>query len=132
MSLSHLAVYTTAHGIDPVKTHIAQLEDANISPDIVGLESSNVDDVKMDIDSFVYELAKRSPATAFTWYIVERTNKKAYQRTNDTADRGNSEFEAGKQYADRHDILHVSVDLGRHEVAERYATWPRKLRDWLC
>jgi hypothetical protein len=129
MTLSNLAVYTTAHGIDPVKTHIVQLEDADVSPDIVGLELPDVDDVNENIDSFVHELAKRSPSTAFTWYIVERINKKAYQSTSDTADRGDSEFEAGKQYADRHDIPHISVDLGRHEIAERYATWPRRIRD---
>lgn len=129
MSLTHLAVYTTAHGIDQVESHLEQFEHANISPDIIGLELPDVDDVNENIGSLVRGLARRSPATAFTWYLVERINKKAYQNTSNTADIGGSEFQAGKQYANRYGIPYVSVDLGRDEIAERYATWPRRIRD---
>lgn len=129
MSLSRLGIYTTAHGLDSVQDHLDQLQDADISPEFVALELPDVDDVNEDIHSFSRELAKRSPATGFAWYIIERIHIRAYENTDNTSDRGDAEYEAGRRYAIQHDIQHVAVDLERSKVAKRYATWPRRIRD---
>jgi hypothetical protein len=129
MSLSRLAIYTTAHGTDPVQAHLNRLEAADISPEIVAVELPDVDDVTEDINSLSRELLKRSPATGLVWHLVERINKREYENTDSTADRNDAEFEAGKQYADQHDIPHVAADLGRADIAARYATWTRRFRD---
>jgi len=129
MPLSRLAIYTTAHGIDSVDDHLDQLETSDFSPEFVALELPDVEDVTEDIDSFKRKLARQSPATGLVWYIVERINKQEYENTEGTADRGDAEFQAGRQYADQHNILDVAVDLDRGEVANQYVTWPRRLRD---
>ena len=129
MPLSRLAIYTTAHGLDSVQDHIDQFEAADISPDFVALELPDVEDVCEDVHSFSRKLAKQSPATGFAWYIIERIHIRAYENTNHTADRSDAEYEAGRRYADQHDIPHVAVDLERSKIAERYATWPRRFRD---
>jgi hypothetical protein len=129
MPLSRLAIYTTAHGLDSVQDHHDQLEAADISPDFIALELPDVDDVNKDIHSFSRKLAKQSPATGFAWYIIERIHIRAYKDTDHTAARGDAEYEAGRQYANQHDIPHIAVDLERSKVAERYATWPRRIRD---
>jgi len=129
MPLSPLAIYTTAHGIDPVDDHIDQLETSDFSPEFVALELPDVEGVTEDIDSFKRKLARQSPATGLVLYIVERINKQEYENTEGTANRGDAEFEAGRRYADQHNIPDMAVDLDRAKVANQYATWPRRLRD---
>lgn len=129
MPLSRLAIYTTAHCLDSVQDHLAQLEVADFSPDFVALELPDVHDVNKDVHSFSRKLAKQSPATGFVWYIIERNHIRTYKNTDHTADRSDAEYEAGRRFANQHDIPHVAVDLERSKVAERYATWPRRIRD---
>lgn len=129
MPLDCLAVYTIAHGIDTVEDHLDNLDSADISPEFVALELPDVDDINDDITSYSQGLIRQSPATGIGWYIVKYASKREYKKTDNTADRRDSEFEAGRQYADQHGIPHDRVDLSYSEVARRYATWPRRLRD---
>lgn len=129
MPLDRLAVYTIAHGIDSVEDHLNRLDSADISPEFVVLELPDVENVNKDITSYSKKLIRQSPATGVAWYIVEYASKREYKKTDNTADRVDSEFEAGRQYADQHGIPHERVDLSRSEIAKRYATWPRRLRD---
>jgi len=129
MSLGRLAVYTTGHGIDSVEAHLDRLDSADASPEFVALELPDVDNINEDLASFSRKVAKRSPATGIVWHIIERIEKRGYEKTDNKADREDAEFEAGRQYADQHGIPHDEVDLKRSEIAKRYATWPHRLRD---
>jgi hypothetical protein len=129
MPFSSLAIYTTAHGLDKVEAHLDKLESLDTEPDLIALESPDVPDTNHDIKSAIAELIKRSPATVVPVYLVARKNKQAYQDSDNTAARADSEFEAGRQYAEHHSIPHVSVDLPWAKIAARYATWPRRIRD---
>lgn len=129
MELSRLIIYATAHGIDPVQDHVSRLENSEISPDIVALELPNVNSVEEDINSFSLKITKQSPATGLVWHIIERVKSQEYEDSDQTASRGDSEFEAGRQYADEHEIPHFNVDLDRYSIADRYASWPRRIRD---
>ena len=127
MPLSRLYIYSIAHSVDSVEDHLARLESADISPGLVALELPE----SGAADGGIRSILKQSPATGIAWWYVARRRRQTYQSTEIVSGRPDTEFEAGRRFADEIGVPAVPVDLPHSEFAERYATWWRRLRDTL-
>lgn len=125
MQLSCLYIYGIAHAVDSVEDHLAKLESADINPGVVALELPE----SGRVDGGVRSLLRESPATGIAWWYVVRRRRQTRQSNEGVSGRPDTEFEAGRRFADDIGAPVVPVDLPRDEVAGRYATWWRRIRD---
>ena len=126
---SHIWVYTTFHGADTVEVHLDVLDKADIDPDVVALEVPESGIVSTGAQSLPREALKRSPATGLLLRWASNQHREDFEASSLVSDRGDSEFEAGRQFAADRGVPVVNADLARDEICRQYFSPWRVVRD---